>query len=51
MRACVCVVPALASPGTVGHYDHLPAVVCVCVVDVELQALSLVALYQREQVL
>lgn len=47
----LCVLPALSSPGTVRCDDHLSTVVCVCVVHIELQALPLVALYQREKVL
>lgn len=54
-EGCECVevevLPALSSPGTVRCDDHLSAVVCVCVVHIQLQALPLVALYQREQVL
>ena len=59
VRVCVCVcvrvrvhvLPALPSPGAVGGDDHLPAVVRVGVVNVQLQALALVGLDQREQVL
>ena len=47
----MCVLPALSSPGAVGGDDHLPAVVRVSVVDIQLQALPLVGLDQREQVL
>lgn len=43
--------PAISSPGTVGCDDHLSAVIGVGVVHVELQALPLVTLDQREKVL
>lgn len=43
--------PAISSPGTVGCDDHLSTVIGVGVVHVELQALPLVTLDQREKVL
>lgn len=51
MYNCVEMLPAVSPPGSVRGDDHLPAVIGVCVVHVELQALPLVTLYQREQVL
>lgn len=43
--------PAISSPGTVGCDDHFSTIIGVGVVHVELQALPLVALDQREKVL
>ena len=42
---------SLASPGSVGSDGDLPAVVCLRVVDVQLQRSSLVGLYQTEEIL
>ena len=41
----------LPAPGSVGSDGDLPAVVCLRVVDVQLQRPSLVGLYQTEEIL
>lgn len=43
--------PALSAPVTVRRDDHLPAVVCVSVVNVQLQLLTVVVFDERKQVL
>lgn len=47
----VCLLPALPSPGAVRGDDHLSAVVCVCVINIQLQPLPFMGLYQGKQVL
>lgn len=44
-------VPALSTPVTVWSDDHLAAVVCVCVVHIQLQLLPLIGFDDGEEVL
>lgn len=42
---------AFATPSTVGRYRHLSAMVCLCIVDIELKRPGLVSLDEGEKVL
>lgn len=44
------IIPAVSAPVRVRGDDHLAAVVCICVVNVELQLLPFVRFDEREQV-
>lgn len=44
-------VPALSAPVTVWSDDHLAAVVCICVVHIQLQLLPLIRFNDGEEVL